>query len=167
MQSFVNSLLGRYEDGALSRREFVEQVTMLSAAVAAIGRAGTAMADSMAPLTPVTVNHVAITVSDLQRSKKWYTGLLGLELVQETPHLVLLRFKDTLLVLRPGEHPGTITHFMVGLPNYDEAALKAKLVAYGLDPRKDLESFHVKDPDGADIQIGDANMGLKGFPNET
>ncbi|HEU5453840.1 MAG TPA: VOC family protein [Terriglobales bacterium] len=165
MRTLINSLLGGYESGAVSRREFVENLTLLVGAVAAMG-APAAATEAADRLNPVSINHVAITVSDLQKAKQWYTGLFKLDLVQETPHLVLLRFKDTLLVLRPGEHPGAITHVMFGLPHYDEAALKAKLVAYGLDPRKDLDSFHVKDADGLDVQIGDARMGMKGFANE-
>jgi catechol 2,3-dioxygenase-like lactoylglutathione lyase family enzyme len=122
-------------------------------------------AESSPRITPVSVNHIAITVSDLGQAKQWYTGLLNLKVVQETPRLVLLRFADTELVLRPGAHPGTITHFMFGIQPYDEAALKATLQAHGLDPRKDLDSFLVKGPDDLTVQIGDRQMGLKsGYP---
>lgn len=149
-------MLKDYESGKVSRRQFVERLNVMAGVAAGFGLAKpSAGAESSPRITPVSVNHIAITVSDLGRAKDWYTGLLNLKVVQDTPRLGLLRFKDTELVLRPGPHPGTITHFMLGVEPYDEAALKAKLQAHGLDPRKDLESFLVKAPDDLTLQIGD------------
>ncbi|HEV2387203.1 MAG TPA: VOC family protein [Candidatus Acidoferrales bacterium] len=167
METKIDSLLGDYESGKVSRREFVERLTVMAGIAAGFGAAmpPPAAAASGSRITPVSVNHIAITVSDLGRAKDWYTGLLNLKVVQETPRLALLRFKDTEFVLRPGPHPGTITHFMLGVEPYDEVALKAQLLAHGLEPRKDLESFLVKAPDDLTLQIGDRQMGLKsGYP---
>jgi hypothetical protein len=38
--------------------------------------------------------------------------------------------------------------------------LKAYLRTQGLDPQKDSESFHVRDPDGLNVQVGDRKLGL-------
>ncbi len=40
------------------------------------------------------------------------------------------------------------------------AALKPYLVANGLDPQKYQESFHVRDPGGLTVQVGDRGLGL-------
>jgi catechol 2,3-dioxygenase-like lactoylglutathione lyase family enzyme len=128
-------------------------------------------ADPVAPITPVSVNHIAIGVSNLKRSKDWYTRVLKLKLVQETETLALLQFGETQLVLRPPTlaHPsasvGTISHVMFGVSPYDEGSLERTLKAQGLEPRKDLESFLVRDPDNLIVQIGDRKMGLDvGYP---
>ena len=108
----------------------------------------------------VTVNHIAISVSDLSRSTEWYCRVFGLRVIQQSGQSALLGFGESMLVLREDPNPGTISHFMFGLERYDEAALKAQLLANGLDPQKDLDSFHVRDPDGLNVQVGDRGLGL-------
>ena len=43
---------------------------------------------------------------------------------------------------------------------FDAEELKTRLVDQGLQPRRDAESFHVRDPDGLDVQAGDRGLGL-------
>ena len=169
MESVLDTMLGKYEQGKVTRRQFIEAVSML-AATAATAPAALA-ADPVAPIVPVSVNHIAIGVSNLKRSKDWYTRVLKLKLVQETENLALLQFGETQLVLRPPTpaHPstavGTISHVMFGVSPYDEASLQQTLKAQGLEPKKDLESFLVRDPDNLIVQIGDRKMGLDvGYP---
>ncbi len=89
----------------------------------------------------LTVNHIAISVRDLERSKQWYCRMFGLSVIQESPQSVLLGFGDSMLVLRTGPEPGTISHFMFGIDAFDAANLEAALTAQGLDPQKDSDSF--------------------------
>ena len=110
-----------------------------------------------------TVNHIAITVSDLRRSKEWYCRMFGLKVIQESETSVLLGFGQSMLVLRPGPNPGTISHFMFGIDGYVAPDLEARLKAEGLDPQKDSDSFHVRDPDGLNVQVGDRMLGLSGL----
>ncbi len=110
-----------------------------------------------------TVNHVAISVSDLQRSRECYCRTFGLTVIQESCDSVLLGFGESMLVLRPGPNPGTISHFMLGIDGYVASELGARLKAEGLDPQQDSDSFHVRDPDGLDVQVGDRGLGLAGF----
>jgi catechol 2,3-dioxygenase-like lactoylglutathione lyase family enzyme len=107
-----------------------------------------------------TVNHIAISVSDLARSRDWYRQTFGLRLIQESAESVLLGFGESMLVLRAEGTPGTISHFMLGIDGYDAEALRAELVASGLQPQSDADSFHVRDPDGLNVQVGDRKVGL-------
>jgi len=176
-QSWISSMLGNYESGRISRRQFVEALSLLAAgtvAPAALASAPGSSASATAPLqplVPISINHIAIGVSDVNRSVEWYTQLLALKLIQRNEHYALLQFGDTQLVLRSPteEHPhvqvGAISHVMFGLKPYDEPALKARLEAANLNPRKDLESFLIRDPDNLLLQIGDERMGIdKGYP---
>jgi hypothetical protein len=43
---------------------------------------------------------------------------------------------------------------------FDAEELKTRLADQGLQPRRDAESFHVRDPDGLDVQVGDKGLGL-------
>jgi catechol 2,3-dioxygenase-like lactoylglutathione lyase family enzyme len=99
-------------------------------------------------------------VSDLRRSKDWYVKMFGLRVIQESAESVLLGFGESMLVLRPDTAPGTVPHFMLGIDRFDAKSLEAALRAQGLDPQKDSDSFHVRDPDGLNIQVGDKGLGL-------
>jgi catechol 2,3-dioxygenase-like lactoylglutathione lyase family enzyme len=110
-----------------------------------------------------TVNHVAITVSNLDDSTLWYQNLFNLETWHHDPHGTYLGFGESMLVLRPPSRPGqpsgVITHFMMGVDDFNASQMEAELKKYGLNPRKDSDSFHVKDPDGLDVQIGAKDLG--------
>jgi catechol 2,3-dioxygenase-like lactoylglutathione lyase family enzyme len=108
----------------------------------------------------VTVNHIAISVSDLQGSKAWYCRMSGLRVIQESEQSVLLGFGESMLVLGADANPGTISHFMLGIEGFDAASLAVRLRAEGLDPQRDDASFHVRDPDGLNGQVGDRGLGL-------
>jgi catechol 2,3-dioxygenase-like lactoylglutathione lyase family enzyme len=108
----------------------------------------------------VTVNHIAISVSNLRQSRDWYCKMFGLRLIQESEQSVLLGFGDSMLVLRLDPTPGIISHFMFGIDRFDAEELKARLADQGLQPRRDAESFHVRDPEGLDVQVGDKGLGL-------
>ncbi len=56
----------------------------------------------------VTVNHIAISVSNLRRSKDWYCRTFGLRVIQESEQSVLPGFGQSMLVLREDSNPGTI-----------------------------------------------------------
>jgi catechol 2,3-dioxygenase-like lactoylglutathione lyase family enzyme len=107
-----------------------------------------------------SVNHIAISVPNLARSRDWYRQTFGLRPIQESAESVLLGFGKSMIVLRVEGTPGTISHFMFGIDGYDADALRAELAAAGLEPQKDSDSFHVRDPDGLNVQVGDRGLGL-------
>jgi catechol 2,3-dioxygenase-like lactoylglutathione lyase family enzyme len=165
----IGSMLGEYEQGRISRRQFIEAVSVVVAIAA--GAPAALAAAPPAPIAPISVNHIAIAVSDLKRSRDWYTRIFKLKVVQENDHFALLQFGNTQLVLRsptPDRAPtpaGTISHFMFGIAPYDEAALFQTLKDQGFTPRKDLESALIRDPDNLLVQVGDEKMGLDtGYP---
>lgn len=65
-----------------------------------------------------------------------------------------------MLVLRPDTKPGTISNFMLGIEQFDPARLESRLMAQGLEPQKDSDSFHDCDPDGLNVQVGSKGLGL-------
>jgi len=84
--------------------------------------------------------------------------MFGLRVIQESETGILPGFGESMLVLRPD--PGRISHFMFGIDGFDAASLEARLKAEGLAPQKDDASFHVRDADGLDVQVGDRALGL-------
>ena len=150
MEMTISSLVNGYEKGKISRRELVRTLALLAGTA---GTAGIGTAAPAAPLPASTVNHIAITVSDVKRSSDWYKELFGLVPEQDTKDVAVLGFGNTVLVLRPGANPGRLTHFCFGVKGFNKAEAEVELKKRGLNPRPDNESFHVKDPDGTDVQI--------------
>ena len=60
-----------------------------------------------------------------------------------------------------------INHVSYGIANWNTEGVKAELEKRGLTPRPDMvgdnfKSFHVKDPDGWDLQISNVTKGTRG-----
>jgi len=59
-----------------------------------------------------------------------------------------------LVSLRVEPPPGLVDHFAIGVENFEREAVARDLQGMGLTPRENLEfGFHIKDPDGANVQI--------------
>ena len=86
MDSIVDDLVGRFERGALTRRQLIQG---LSALVAAAG-ASPATAQP-GPLRGMGIDHVSILVTDLQRSAAFYQRVFGLTQVSEDKPNRILR----------------------------------------------------------------------------
>src|SRR5262245_23440497 len=149
METTIASLISGYEKGNLSRRELIRALALMA------GAAGTGIpapsAPAAAPFPASSVNHIAITVSDLKKSSAWYKELFGLTPEQDTDSVAVLAFGNTVLVLRPGRNPanaGQISHFCFGVKGFNMAEAEAELKKRGLNPRKDNQSYHVTSPDG-------------------
>jgi catechol 2,3-dioxygenase-like lactoylglutathione lyase family enzyme len=149
MEKTINSLLASYEKGHINRRQLVGGLILLAAGTEASAATNT---------KAMSINHIAINVSDVKKSSKFYQDVFGMSATMEDEKSAALLFNNIGLIIRPGKNPGTISHFMMGVDNYDAEKMSAELKSHGLEPRKDQDSFHVKDPDGLDVQIGDKDM---------
>src|SRR5947199_2355554 len=101
MERLINSLLGQYEKGALSRRELV-------GALAALGVTGWSAAAAQAGLQAASINHVSIPVSILKRTVDFNSLLFNLPRQgRGQPNLVQLTVgKSGNLTIRQGAKPG-------------------------------------------------------------
>lgn len=156
MESIVSGLLNDLENGRISRRDLVTKLTV-AAAVSAAGVPTLAKAAAPAsPFKAISVNHISYNVADYAKSRDFYSELLGMSVSKDNGRQALLSFGDTILVVRNARTPeakGTIDHMAYAIANWDEAKVKAELERRGHTPRKDNSSWHIKDPDGFDIQI--------------
>jgi catechol 2,3-dioxygenase-like lactoylglutathione lyase family enzyme len=156
MESVVSGLLSDFENGRMSRRDLVTRLTV-AAAVSAAGVPKLAQAAAPAsPFKAISVNHISYNVADYAKSRDFYSELLGMTVSKDNGKQALLSFGDSILVVRNARTPeakGTIDHMAYAIANWDEAKVKAELERRGHTPRKDNKSWHIKDPDGFDIQI--------------
>ena len=131
----------------------------------------------MRPIEIRRIDHVVLRVRDVAASKRFYCDALGCTVERESEALGLfqLRAGESLIDLLPvdgplgklgGAAPGAagrnMDHFAVSIAHFDEAALRAHLVAHGVAPgdvgqRYGAEgngpSMYVKDPDGNVVEL--------------
>jgi catechol 2,3-dioxygenase-like lactoylglutathione lyase family enzyme len=147
---------------------------LVSAAILLAGTfAAVVLAQTTAPavpamqddVKPIRVAGLGIRVSDLERSKKFYTEVLGLKVdakvpAQGEPVEYLLGMTgdlraDTLIVIRKGEIKPGATEFgsiTVVVPNGRKMA--ERVAAAGYPPARIVDGTNfVKDPDGYTIEL--------------
>jgi catechol 2,3-dioxygenase-like lactoylglutathione lyase family enzyme len=173
MEAIISDLVHRFDKGGLTRRQLIVALAALSTTRTVLASPLTSQAsespsaNASQAIVAVDVNHVGINVSDLERSVQWYSNMFGLKVLVKSKDVAVLAFRDsglnsTTFVFRPSPKP-EVNHLMFGIDNFDAVALADYLKKNGLTLRDDILSFHVKDPDGIDVQIGDRKL----HPSET
>ena len=114
---------------------------------------------------PIRVAGLGIRVSDLERSKKFYTEVLGLKVgarvpAQGEPIEYLLGMTgdiraDTLVVIRKGEiKPGATEFGSITIVVPNARKLAERVAAAGYPPARIVDGTNfVKDPDGYTIEL--------------
>ena len=153
MEHVITKLVSDFERGRLTRRQFVESLTLVAAAASpASGAAAEAGA-----FKAIAVNHISYGVADYARTRDFYAGLLGMQVRGDNGKQCSLGFGDSFIVLRQTQQPGGqpfVDHFAITIDNWNREAVETELKRRGLDPKPDGESsFLIKDPDGFDLQI--------------
>ena len=152
MEVMIAKLLNRFERGALTRRELIQGLTMLTAASAtAIEAQG-----QDAGIKVAKIDHVSIQVSDLPRSIAFYQKMFGLPVVSEDKpnEIVRLGIGKTLVSLHHKNPTGLVDHFAIAIEKFDEDSVTRELKARGATPERNIDAgFHIKDPEGIGVQI--------------
>ncbi len=156
MEAVIDALLSDLENGRSSRRDLVKKLTVVASAMAAgVPAIGEAAAPASA-FKAVSVNHISYGVADYARSRDFYSELFSMPVSKDNGKQCILSFGDSLLVLRKTRQPDNkpyIDHVAYTIANWDKDRVKTELERRGLSPRLDNNSFHIKDPDGFDVQI--------------
>jgi len=149
MESTISVLLQRYEHGTLTRRDLVTGLAALMAA-------GTeASAQSAPTLKGTRIDHVSVQVSDLQRSKDFYTKAFGLKVRMEDANLVQLGSETHgFLVIRKDTPAAKVDHFAISVDGMTKELVTQALKPFGMAPKdeKNALGFYATDPDGYSIQ---------------
>jgi len=179
MESTIATLIKDFEAGKMDRRQLIKSL----AALALVGSATPAAAQTKAPWKTVHLDHISYAVSDYKKSAEWYSNLMGWEVANDNgKNQATLRIGDVgEIIIRNSRRPegaaapaaapaaaggpanrppvtGVINHISYGIAPWNTDAVKAELTKRGLNPREDMvgadfKSFHVYDPDGWDLQI--------------
>jgi catechol 2,3-dioxygenase-like lactoylglutathione lyase family enzyme len=162
MEHLIGKLLHDFEHGRMDRRQLIRSIAAAAAAVAA---ASPAAAEGKG-FQAVAVNHISYTVADYTKTRDFYADLFGMKVSHDDGKQCYMSFGDTFLLprnVRANAKTPQITprvdHIAYTIENWDKKAVEAELRRRGLEPTPDTEdSFHVKDPDGFNLQISGKNM---------
>jgi catechol 2,3-dioxygenase-like lactoylglutathione lyase family enzyme len=149
METIISNLLSRFEKGALSRRELVQGLAMLTAA-------GTAAEAQEGGLKATKIDHISIQVTDQPRAVAFYQKLFGLTVVSEDKpnEIVRLGVGKALVSLHHKSPTGVVDHFAIGVDKFNKEAVTKTLKALGANPEDNLDAgFHIVDPEGIAVQI--------------
>jgi catechol 2,3-dioxygenase-like lactoylglutathione lyase family enzyme len=153
----ITELVNRFERGGLTRRQLIQGLT----ALVALGATSAPSAAQSGGLKATAIDHTSVLVSDLQRSADFYQRLFALTPVSEDKANRILRLGAggtgagrTIVSLRQQNPRGLIDHFALRVEQFNRDAVTQVLKEHGLTPDQNIEfGFHVKDPDGAVVQI--------------
>jgi catechol-2,3-dioxygenase len=156
MFNYIDSLVKGFENGRLSRRELVARI----ATCAAIVSGGRTIASGGRPgestFKARELNHVALNVTDVARSRDFYRNHLDLSVLQEGGNSCFMRVGEHFLALFQSAKPG-LDHYCYTIDNYDPATAVEKLKTAGLAPERRESRVYFEDPDGLTVQVAARN----------
>ncbi len=148
----VEHIFEDYDEGRIGRREAMVRLGTLVAILSGAGSA-TAMAQEKTTFRTTGVGHVALRVTDLDRSKEFYQRHLGLRVLRSgSSNCFLGAGKDDFLALFRAETAG-LDHYCDQVENYDAAEAVDRLKSAGLSPRRRENRVYFDDPDGLTVQV--------------
>ena len=161
MPRAIDDLVDRFEKGALSRRELIAGLLALGAAAPAPALGGLV---SPGPIEVSGIDHIALRVSDVERSARFYAEHVGATVRSRSSNAVFMDLRTQWIALFG---PGTAsTGFAPTPPGLDHISFQPTtarsfeertraLHEHGLDPQSPKGSGRVyfKDPDGVILQL--------------
>lgn len=156
----VVTMVDHFVAGHLSRRDLVRGLTALVAAAAGSGSVGASQAPARtSTFQALGLNHLALRVTDLDRSQAFYERHLGMTLIPlSAPSPRLMACGPHVLNLFKADRP-QMDHVCFTVPNYDAAEATARLRAQGITPDVEADRVHFLDPDGYKLQVGGPTAG--------
>ena len=161
MTNAIESLVGQYEHGVISRRQLLTGLaTITSMAIPQSGngeedsRRGSAI-EAESAFKAKSLNHVTLSVSNVKKSQHFYESILGLSVVSKQKNGVNLGLGDSFLGLYEIKETPRINHFCLGLDQFQVQVAADRLKEFGIRPqvRLDKPEVYFRDPDGITVQL--------------
>lgn len=157
MEQIISGILRRYELSEISRRELIQALAVLVAGAANRGQSAASPQATEPPFKGVDLNHIALRVTDVSRSRDFYSKLLGLPVLSDSGGSAFLGLAGDFLALFRSDRAG-LDHYCISVENYEVRAVTEKLRSLGLNPRQPAGSRRVyfNDPDGLTVQFSES-----------
>jgi catechol 2,3-dioxygenase-like lactoylglutathione lyase family enzyme len=113
----------------------------------------------------VALDHITFQMPDYRKEAAFYIALMGWKLRSDDGSQAVLDIGDwgsAIFKPAPEQRSATVENFCFAIEPWNARTVEAELRKRGLTPfaendGKGFESFHVKDPDGWDLQIANGN----------
>jgi catechol 2,3-dioxygenase-like lactoylglutathione lyase family enzyme len=150
----ADTLVEDFERGLLSRRQLASRLMGLGAALAVMPRTAGARQGDSPTFQATGLDHVALNVRNVPRSRDFYIKHLGMKVIGESGENNCFLGSDDgfFLTLFKGEQPG-LNHYCYAIRGYNADHAEEKLKAAGLKPRREGNRIYFPDPDGIEVQV--------------
>jgi catechol 2,3-dioxygenase-like lactoylglutathione lyase family enzyme len=161
MEQMIASLLRRFEEGKMNRRQLVQSLAAAAGAVS-VGQ----VPAYGASVGATKINHISYRVADYAKTRDFYSGLLGMKVKSDNGKTACgLSIGDLEIHVNGSKDP---LHDVGGVSiplhtpyvdhiDYDtdssREALAAELTRRGMKSQTKGGSFRIKDPDGFDVTL--------------
>lgn len=162
MSHSIDAIIDQFEQKKISRREMLAS---LIAAAGVVPLAGSAAAQAPTPVAAGrSMNHVSLSVADVNRSARFYQQVLGMEIISRPANggLNMGLGDESFLGLYQLDNPGSMHHLCIGVDGYDAEAMATRLEDHGIAPRINRnpanrtsggDQLYFEDPDGITVQL--------------
>lgn len=151
MHDAIETVLDELTGGRITRRQASQRLAAALTALAASLAHGRAEG-AESTFTALGLNHVALDVTDVPRSRDFYVRHLGLEVTRDGASSSFLTCGDHFVALFRSSRPG-MNHYCYSIADYDVSAVSDRLRAEGLEPRVSGNRVYFDDPDGLEVQL--------------
>ena len=150
----AETLVEEFERGLLSRRQLAARLMGLGAALGVMPGVADASQGESSTFQATGLDHVALNVSSVPRSRDFYIKHLGLKVIRDggEDNCFLGSGDDFFLTLFKGERPG-LNHYCYAIRGYNAEQAEQKLKAAGLKPRREGGRIYFPDLDGIEVQV--------------
>ena len=155
MEHIIAKLLQDFEQGKMTRRQLIQSLTLAATAASAASAAPGATEGKVFNAT--YINHISYQVTDYKKSRDFYAGLFGMKPTEDDGKQCRLTFGNNILIVRNRQPAPKVDHVAYTVANWDneKESVEAELKRRGLEYTGDAKtSFHIKDPDGFEVQFG-------------
>lgn len=112
----------------------------------------------------VALDHITFEMADYGKEAPFYAALMGWKVIQIGANQAVLEIGNwgtAIFKQSSDRQSAVVTNFCFVIEPWDAKSVESELRKRGLDPVAEnhdgFESFHVKDPDGFDLQISNGN----------
>ncbi len=147
MEQLISKMLQGYELGKVSRRQLIQGLAAVAASAYTIPAYGSTFQG-------VALNHIALRVTNVQRSRDFYQKHLGMPVIHESQENCFLGLGKNFLTLFQNQNPG-LDHYCIAVEKFNADSVVETLKGQGLNPRRPsgTDRVYFPDPDGLDVQL--------------
>jgi len=157
MEHTIAKLVHEFEQGKLTRRQLIQNLTIAATAASAVNAVPAAAAEGKV-INATNINHVSYQVTDYARTREFYAGLFGMKVSEDDGKQCRLSFGNNILIVRNRQPAPKVDHIAYTIANWDQEkeAMAAEVKRRGLKiVQGDTKtSLHILDPDGFQVQFG-------------